>query len=116
MMEVHVAQLVPPLRLVRGLVRGLLPGQEILDQRGGGRILRAHLGEDQRLVARAQSVAAGPRALQPTAGRPGDAVHPAALARPRPASAKVESRSSARRKRTTATAYSPRRCAARPSR
>ena len=74
------------------------------DQRGGGRILRTHFGQQQRLVARAQPVAAAHARSSPRRAAPGAAVHPAALARARPAIAKVESRSSAWPNRATASA------------
>ena len=71
MVEIDVAQLEPPLRLVRGLIRGLLPGLEVLDQGGRGRISRAHFGEHQCAVARTEPVSTRPRALQPLPGRSG---------------------------------------------
>ena len=68
---VPIAQLVPPLRLVGGEIHGALPPGQMLRHRGDRRIIRTHLGQQQRLVGRAQPVAAGPRALQSPPARSG---------------------------------------------
>ena len=70
-MKVHVAQLVPPLRLVGGEVHGALPPGQMLRQRGDSRIVRTHFGQQQCLVGRAQPVATAPGSLQSPPARSG---------------------------------------------